>query len=229
MIVGGGMLARAFAPRLGSRPDILVFASGVSNSLEISTASFEREQRLLAEHLSDKGRRVVYFSSCGVIDDDARLTPYMKHKKRMESLVLVSPGGMVFRLPQVVGPTENAHTLTNFLRDRILSGEHFSVWAKAQRNLIDIDDIVDIGTSIIDESLAGSRVFSIAATQSLDMLDIVKIFELTLGKAAHYSIEDKGLPMTIDTGKAEEVAARLRIKLGNGYIENVIKKYYTPK
>jgi hypothetical protein len=228
MIVGKGLLAHAFESRFGDDPNVIVFASGVSNSLETSVDIFKREAELLIESLSIPAGRLVYFSSCGVADDASEQTPYMKHKKNMEALVLSSSQGMVLRLPQVVGATRNAHTLTNFLRDRIVSGEHFNIWSRAERNLIDIDDIVNIGNSIITEYFSEAKLFSIAAARSMGMLSIVAIFERILGKVARYSVEDKGAPMRIDSAKAQEVAQRLGIDLGDGYIEKVIRKYYTP-
>jgi nucleoside-diphosphate-sugar epimerase len=228
MIVGHGMVARAFEKRLGDASDVTVFASGVSNSLETDVASFAREHDLLDHYLSNDAGRLVYFSSCGAIDDEALLTPYMKHKRRMESLVLSSPNGLVLRLPQVVGPTENPHTLTNFLRDRILSGKQFNIWANAERNLIDIEDVVAIGAALIAQPVAGSSVFSLAAAQSVRIPEIVKIFERILQRSACYVIEDKGTPLRIDTREAQRVAERLGIELSGSYIERVICKYYAP-
>ena len=99
MIIGNGLIARAFS-RFKQRPDIHIFASGVSNSGEVLDAAFERERNLLQDVISrNPGGRVVYFGSCGVTSDSAGLTPYMRHKLRMESLVTSSPTGLVLRLP----------------------------------------------------------------------------------------------------------------------------------
>jgi nucleoside-diphosphate-sugar epimerase len=203
-----------------------VFASGVSNSIETRASEFARERSLLEQWLADKARRFIYFGSCGVAGADNELTPYMRHKKLMESLVLSSPGGLVLRLPQVVGRTENTHTLTNYLRDRILSDEHFTVWARAERNLVDIEDIVAIGVALVEEMSDNACRVSIAAKKSLLMPEIVKIFERTLGRVANYSVVDKGTTLDIDTRAITDVSTRLGIDLGDGYIEKVIRKYY---
>jgi hypothetical protein len=60
------------------------------------------------------------------------------------------------------------------------------------------------------------------------MVDIVNIFEHVLGKKANYSVVDKGASMSIDTSTIREISARLGISLGDGYVENVISKYYSP-
>ncbi len=226
MIIGKGLLARAFEPHFGTDSSVVVFASGVSNSLETRPVEFERERSLLCKLLDSDAKRFIYFGSCGVTAQDAELTAYMKHKQSMEALVLSSANGLVFRLPQVVGRTDNSHTLTNFLRDRIISGEHFTVWARAERNLVDIDDIVRIGAALATDTVSHGKVVSIAAMKSLLMPDIVKIFERALKKRADYSIVDKGGPLAIDTRMVWEISSGLGIDLGDGYIESVINKYY---
>lgn len=226
MIVGKGLLAHAFEPYFRERSDVIVFASGVSNSLETRPDEFAREAALLRQRLDLETKRFIYFSSCGVTAVESELTPYMRHKRSMESLVLSAPHGLVLRLPQVVGRTENQHTLTNFLRDRIISGEHFTVWAHAERNLIDIDDIVKIGVMLATELPTEAAAVSIAATHSLLMPEIVQIFERVLGNTANCSYVEKGAPMVIDTTLVKSLSVGLGIDLGNGYIERVIDKYY---
>ena len=228
MIVGKGLLACAFAPYFGANPDVVVFASGVSNSLETREEEFAREHTLLAKLLANHAKRFVYFGSCGVATAEADLTAYMKHKTRMESLVLEARGGLVLRLPQVVGRTNNHHTLTNFLRDRILSGEHFTVWSHAERNLIDIDDVSAIGAVLATDMTNDSSVIAIAAENCLPMREVVRIFERVLGKRANYSLVNKGATMHINTSSISKVSSQLGIDLGNGYTERVIDKYYAP-
>lgn len=219
-------MARAFEPHFGKDPHVIIFASGVSNSLETRPDAFERERSLLRDLLGQGAERLVYFGSCGVTTTESELTPYMKHKQSMETLVRSVPGGLVLRLPQVVGRTDNPHTLTNFLRDRIVSGQHFTVWSHAERNLVDIDDIVSIGARLATEISDDVTMVSIAALKSMLMPEIVNIFESALDKRANFSIVEKGGPMLIDTTMVEAVSAELGIELGEGYIENVIRKYY---
>ncbi len=227
MIIGKGFLARAFEPRFGTNPDVVVFASGVSNSLETRAEEFLRERRLLCQLLDGTERRIVYFGSCGVVAGKDELTPYMAHKKSMEALVLAAQSGLVLRLPQVVGATNNSHTLTNFLRDRILAGEHFTVWEHAERNLVDVDDVAAIGSALaIGLDRGESSAVSIAAEKSVPMPEIVGMFEHALNKRANYTLVKKGACLPVDTRKAVEMGKRLGINLATGYIEKVIGKYY---
>lgn len=229
MIVGQGLLARAFAPRYMDDPRVTIFASGVSNSREADPDAFERERALLAP-LLDGRTRVVYFGSCAsAMADASAATPYMRHKRAMEELVAGSPDGLVLRLPQVVGSTPNPNTLTNFLRDRILAGTSFNVWANAERNLIDVDHVASIGDHLIDAAGGDRRVFSVASADPLPMPELVAIFERVLGRSARYTADPVGSALRIDATEALAAAARLGIDLGPGYAETVIRKYYAPR
>jgi len=225
MIVGDGMLARAFHSAFHSDENTLIFASGVSNSQEIGLDAFQRERALLEHALTSDSRRIVYFSSCSVAADTAALTPYLRHKRGMESLVLSSFKGVVIRLPQVVGRTSNPITFANFIRDRVVSGDRFSVWAKAERNLVDVDDVASIGAALVAERDC-PRVVAIAAPQSRGVTEIIEVFENVLGKKANYVLEDRGCPLQIDSTYSDEAARRLGIELDGNYLERIVRKYY---
>jgi nucleoside-diphosphate-sugar epimerase len=226
VIVGRGLLARAFSSVFAESDDWMIFASGVSNSSESNSAEFLREETLLRSCGEKADGALVYFSSCGLIDGDTADTPYMRHKRRMESLVLSMPRSIVLRLPQVVGRTGNTHTLINYLRDRIVSGEHFTIWKNAERNIIDIDDVVAIAEELLRHPSADSRVINIAVERSSLMTDIVKIVEDVIGKRGNYTLEAKGAPLRLNTVLANEAARRLGLDMGAGYLERVITKYY---
>lgn len=225
MVVGQGLIARSFYPRYGEDCSVLVFASGVSNSREQRRSEFDRERILLTNALSSSNGKLVYFSSCGVESRDS--SPYMRHKRHMESIVLGSPEGMVFRLPQVVGRTENPNTLTNYLNARIVRGEQFTVWANAERNLIDIDDVVAICTRLIDGP-SPQRTVSVVSGRALPIPEILTLFEKALGCDANYVIERKGSGLQTDGAIAAAVATELGIDFGPDYAERTIKKYYAP-
>ena len=130
MIVGSGLVARAFAQRYAKDDSTVIFASGVSNSNEKDPAAFAREHDMLGGYLADGQRRLVYFGSCNVVNAKEH-SVYFQHKREMEALVIGSGRGTVLRLPQVVGRTLNPNTLTNFLRDCILQERQLTLWAGA--------------------------------------------------------------------------------------------------
>lgn len=221
MIIGRGLLARSFAADFAHDPDVVVFASGVSNSQEADPTAFERERQMLDEALAT-GRRLVYFGSCGVVAADEEMSPYMRHKRAMEARVLARGDNLVLRLPQVVARTDNPHTLVNFLVARILRDEPFSVWSGAERNLVDIDDVVAIGRHWI--RAGGTGAWAIASATSLPMPQIVRILEQALDRPARYTIVDRASHLPIDRPLLH-VAEALGIDMGPDYAERVLHKY----
>ena len=225
MIVGNGLVARAFASRFAHDPRVVVFASGVSNSNETRKEAFDREHRLLADALQSP-RPLLYFSSCGVDVPGERHRPYIAHKIRMEGLVLDTPAGRVVRLPQVVGKTNNPCTLTNFLRDRILAGEPIELWTRAERNLIDIDDVVAITARLLEEWPQDVRVTDVAAPESMRMREIIPAMEAALGKRANLIEIEAGTPLRVDPVHALRIASALGIEFDAGYTARLLRKYY---
>lgn len=226
MIVGNGLMAKVFSHMYADRPDVAIFAAGVSNSTETESAAFEREHRLLLERLEGPCSKFVYFGSCAVGNPQETMTPYLAHKAAMESLVLRSGKGMVLRLPQVVGRSDNTHTLTNFLYHHIISGEHFTVWSRAERNLIDVEDVASIASFVIDKQWGAYNMIPVAALKSTLIPSIVRTFEEVLGVKANFSMVDRGVPFPIDTSITENISHRMQIDLGDGYLERILRKYY---
>lgn len=227
MIVGKGLLARAFAPLYSGSEGITIFASGVSNSQETRPEAFAREAGMLEDALAKRPDQLAYFSSCGVASAGESPSPYMAHKRHMEQRVLSTPGGIVFRLPQVVGRTDNPHTLTNYLHAHVMAGTPFVVWKRAERNLIDVDHVVAIVREILSRGLVVREPIAIAATQSLSAEALVHTFEQVLTKRAIYEVVDAGTPLPIDNGTAAGIAADIGIELGGDYARRVVARYYT--
>lgn len=228
MIIGNGLLARAFAERYADDPHVTIFASGVSDSLEVRDQAFARERGLLESVLARATGRTVYFSCCSLWDREAAMTPYLRHKRDMESRVLASAGGLVLRLPQVVGPAGNPRTLANYLHAKIMASERFEVWLHAERNLIDVEDVAATAAAMIEDPDDARSLRSIATPWSLGMPEIVAIFERVLARTADFSMVDKGRALPVDATEAVALAARLGIDFGPGYPERLLRKYYGP-
>lgn len=225
MIVGNGLIANAFRARFGDDRAVTVFASGVSNSSETAEEPFLRERLLLQEALDAATGTFVYFSTCSLTDPDRRATPYVEHKRKIESLLLDRDDALVLRLPQIVGRTPNPHTLTNFLAAKIQSGERFTVWSKAIRSLIDVFDVADIAGAAIDAGLK-RRTIDIAPPGTLTMMELVKTMERVLGRNGNYELVERGGGSAPDAALAAELAQRLGIDFSDGYAERVLRKYY---
>ena len=226
MIVGNGLLAQAFAPIYGSDADVLVFASGVSNSRETRAEQFDREVALLQAAMA-RGKKLLYFSTCSVGDPELAGSAYVVHKLAMERLVCDGgAGNAVFRLPQVVGRTPNPHTLTNFLYHQICSGARFQVWRRAWRNLIDVTDVARIVAFMVNNPGRYGPVTTVASPFSVPITELVGTFEVVLGKKAYCDFVDAGGEYAIDASAASAVAQQVGICFDDAYVLNLVKKYY---
>ena len=210
-----------------TRDDVTVFASGVSNSLEDRKKEFHREQELLIESLGGLSRSLlIYFGTCSIYDPSMRGTHYIRHKLKMEQIIVDSGlPYLIFRLPQIVGKSNNDSTLTNYLFSNILHEHHFYVWKKAIRFLVDIADVVRYVSYVFDDRKEFNRTINFFMS-SCNVFEIVSIFEDIIGKKAHYTLLEKGEPYSIpitNTFVPEDAG----ILLNDNYAENVLLKYYS--
>jgi nucleoside-diphosphate-sugar epimerase len=225
MIVGNGLLARGFSESFSQNDGVIIFASGVSNSQEISADEYLREEILLRENLK-KDKKIIYFSTCSIEDVTARKSPYVKHKIKMESLIKNnSKNFMIFRLPQLIGKTNNKNTLINFLYLKILNNEEFTVQEFAKRNIIDVEHVVEIVKYILDKGYSNKNI-NIANADSINVSSIVDIFENFLSKKAKYQLISEGSSYLIESKLSSEIAKTLGIIFDDNYLNTAIKKYY---
>lgn len=228
MIIGNGLLAKAFLPFYADNPEILVFASGVSNSREQRETEFAREKKMLQEACA-QGKELIYFSTCSVHDPELSNSPYVMHKLAMEEIVAQLPHFAIFRLPQVVGHTSNPHTLTNYLHHQIQTGQQFHIWRNARRNLIDVDDVAKIAVWLINHHDADDIITNIACPFSIAIPDLVKVFEQVMGMPAQCDVVEAGGKYSIDTQLAYSVAPKAGVCFDDGYVHQLIRKYYAPQ
>jgi nucleoside-diphosphate-sugar epimerase len=226
MIIGNGLLAQACAPHFRLRDDVLVFASGVSNSRETRAEEYAREQAMLEEALK-LNLFTVYFSSCSVHDAELAHTPYVQHKRAMEALITARNRQMaIIRLPQVVGSTPNPYTLTNYLNEQITEGKPFQLWLRAWRNLIDVEDVAAIVAQLIDHHWADGVITNVACPFSVPVPELVHTFEQVLGRRAQYTEVDAGDHYQLDVELSMAAARAIGLEFGSDYIINLIRKYY---
>jgi len=227
MLIGSGLLAKAFAPAFPDREDVCIYAAGVSNSGCTDKNEFERERKRLADVLRKAGQvdAFVYFGTCSVADPEAQYTPYVQHKLAMERLVSAHPRYLILRLPQVAGNTPNPHTLLNYLFARISRSESFKLWSKARRNIIDVYDVAAISNQLIDRNILRNATINVANPVSYPMLDIVMAMEKAVGKRAIYEVFERGSGYAIDIQAILPVLDEAGVKFGTDYLERVIGKY----
>ena len=118
IVIGNGLLASAVAKLPDSLVPTCYFASGVSNSACCDLKEFDRERQLLLRSCKDLKSNITlaYFSTCSIYDTPVD-SMYVAHKCEMEHIVAQRGNYIVFRLPQVVGLSNNRATLTNYIPD----------------------------------------------------------------------------------------------------------------
>lgn len=228
MVVGKGMMARAFAS-YADDPAFVVFASGVSNSRESSAVAFEREASLLEKTVAEAGNaaHLVYFGTCSVTDPALRESPYVNHKLAVESWVRAHvPNFTIVRLANVVGGRGNPHLLVNYLFDCIENGRPFWIWEQAKRNLIGVDDARAMVDYVLAQGLAHNSVIEIANPQFSELRDLVRSIERHVDCRASYEVLPGGGTPVIDVGFSQDLAQRAGVGFDGGYFERLLHRYY---
>lgn len=228
MIIGTGLIASAFTAQSRALSGACIYAAGVSNSSCTDPREFERERlRLLGAAAALAPDCVlVYFSTCSVDDPDARASAYVGHKLAMERLVRERGRHLILRLPQLVGRTPNPHTLLNYLYARIVRSERFGVWRGAQRNVIDVDDVVALAVDLIVSERASGETINVANAHSSAIFDIIAAIEHAAGRKAIFDIIDRGAGYPINTDRIQAAVHRCGISFANDYLPRIIRKYY---
>lgn len=225
MVVGSGLLARAFA-EYGINDDIVIFASGVSNSKESTHEQFKREENLLKSYLEKYGKSkyFIYFSTCSMFDTYFERSEYTKHKMNMEKIIIDnSIRYNIFRLPQVLGKN-NQNQLVGFLYHAINNGVDFDLY-DIERNIIDIDDVLNISKKLIDSKKYINTTLNIANLNNTKVFDLVTTIEKLCNQKANYSVIQKEGSFTIDVTLIKSILTDKEI-FDDNYIETRIKKYY---
>lgn len=230
MIVGSGLIAKELSRIQTYLEDdrIIFFASGVSNSTSCIESDFTREVNLLAQILSkNKNSRIFYFSSCTLNNIDIRNSPYFKHKLFVESLIKNHSEYMIFRVPQLVGKNSNTNTLTNSLYTKILNNELIEVWAKAERNLVDVSDLIDICSTIVKSNLLINTTVNIGNLYNVKIIEIIKVFESILDIKSNCIFLDKGDAIVVDHATLMKFFPETLHRFhSEDYLRKTLIKYY---
>jgi len=228
MVVGNGLLAKTFA-HYKNNNEVVVFASGVSNSLETKEAAFRREFELLKKTITKyPALKLVYFSTLSIEDESVKGRAYIKHKLQLENYIKKNVSNyLIGRVSNVVGPIGNTHTIINYLVNAIKNGDQLDVWKQAERNIIDKEDVRFIIDELLKKKTKNGTV-NIALSESLLVTDIVSQIELYLQKKANANFINKGSKLTIDVSEISEEIIILERKHGKGinYLDHLLKKYY---
>ena len=149
MIVGNGLIAQTI--KSCDNDNVILFASGVSNSVNPTTKDFEREKALLSKHL-DSNKKIVYFSTISVYDDSVNTKAYIKHKLAMENLIgRTSQNYLILRLPNIIGENGNPNTLFPFFKKCLEADKPVDIKENAYRYLLTTQQLCTMLHEVLDE------------------------------------------------------------------------------
>ena len=225
MIIGKGMIATALQSI--DSDEVCFFASGVSSSNIDNKIEFDREKELLETTLDKYSNAsiFIYFSSCGI---EFETTPYFSHKQNMEKMVANrAKKYYIFRLPQVVGHGGNRNTLFNYLVNQVKKEKEIEIWKNVRRNLIDIDDVVDIIKQIISNNIEMNSIINIASPFNVSILEIIRNIEAISNIKTTYTLVEKGQAIDVDICELSKIVDIDTVfKSKDIYLQNLIKKYH---
>ena len=225
MIVGNGLIARAFNNSLYEFNHVIIFASGVSNSSSTNDADFDRELSLLKKYQFSK-KKLIYFRTSSLFDKACQNSPYIKHKINIEKQIqALFSRYIIYRLPILVGKSSNPYTLTNYLYNSIKLGKKIELQVNACRYLIGIDDVVKF---VYQTSSVNNLIVNLNYDNKLNMVNIVAIFEKIIGVKANVVLVDKGDCYTVDNSLFISFLTKNNIVQQDCCTDvfNIIKKYY---
>ena len=194
MLIGNGLIASAFLD-YKDNDDIIVIASGISNSKETDYKKYQREIDMIGEFIGTKSK-VIYFSTISVFDESLD-SLYVKHKRYIENLISSNfDNYLIFRLPIVIGKTSNNNTFINNIKGKIISDEIIYINNMSSIYIIDIDDISRFLPDLINNR--NNEIINVVFDNKEFVFDIIQKIERLLGKEANKKIVNNGFDFTVD-------------------------------
>jgi len=223
MIIGNGLLGKAFLEETEGYYNTLVFASGVSSSRETNPNDFNRERELLTYSLdTHSDLKFIYFST---ILADSINNDYYNHKLEMENLIKESSSDyIIFRLPQVVGVGGNSANLLNHLVTSISRCGTIETDPNIQRSIIDVVDVVRLVNGCKD--IVNCEVINISDIEKISVVEMIDMIGEHLGvKPKTIRVKNKFDNWSIDNSEViDDLIGHLDIDRV-GYIKSLVKKY----
>jgi len=238
-IIGNGMVARAFTPyhHNNALDDVVIFASGVSDSSTTDDAEYRREQTLLYATLQQcavADQRLVYFSSGGAIygptdhPRDERTPTYPTTRYGQQQLlcegVIVNSGVryLIVRLPNLVGPSQHHAQLIPALVNHALSGEA-TLFTNATRDLLDVDDCARLVVALL-RNVPTDEIVTVASGVSCPIQAIFTIICDVLTVQPQVTHISKGDQQRFDISKMRGFLKE-RVQFDDTYPKQLIHKY----
>lgn len=225
MIVGRGLIASLFVNV--DKDNVIFFASGVSNSLEVRDEEFLREENLIKKTIAENKEKIfVYFSTCSIYDSSKTGSDYVLHKLKMEQLIKNSCNQfLILRVSNAVGNGGNPNLLMNYIVRAVKNNEIINVHTKATRNLIDVEDIKNITFNLID-SRSLNKIVNVAYVKNYSIIEILEIIEKFYGKKVDINLIRSGSGYNIDIPDVENYFIENNQVNKELYLYNILQKYF---
>jgi len=129
---------------------------------------------------------------------------------------------LILRISNAVGKGGNKNTLINFFVNAIKEKQEITIYTKATRNLVDVEDIKNNTLLLIEKNIK-NKIINIAYPINYYISELVAIIEIYLGTKAVKKYEDNGGDYSIDIQIIEEY---YKNSDHNKYLEKLLMKYY---
>lgn len=230
MVVGNGMIAKSFSAYI-NREDVVIYASGVSNSAENSEDKFQREIALIKNCIEKYVNcLIVYFSTCSISDESLIDTKYVQHKIFIEDYIKKHASSfIVFRLPIVIGKTDNKFTLFNFFQEKLSTNQELFIQKNAYRYLVDVDDISNVLSQIIESKNFLNSTIEVIFSESISVLKMANVMKKAICSDSKINLVDGGGSYRVDNSLVENFIYKNKIVISKEYNKEVLKKYLKEK
>jgi dTDP-4-dehydrorhamnose reductase len=222
VVIGNGLIARSLTSYANSN-DVIIFASGVSNSAEINLENFLREENLILEQITHDAT-FVYFSTCSIFDSSLSTSAYVRHKLKMENLIERNfKKYIIIRLPTLVGNTGNPNTFFNSFVNMLQSSSPIHVYEKANRYLLDAADLPMIVNLLIQQKT--NLIINVVFDNKASVSNIVNYLHRKLASKSQIIYEDKGNDFSVDNSKFKELISLNPTEMSMFSFENILDRY----
>ncbi len=222
------MIAKAF--QNFNLDNVVFFTSGVSNSKDANLLDYAREEKLLKSTIALYPDNIfIYFSSCSLSNNILCTDSYHTHKLHMEDIIqTTSKNYFIFRLPNVIAPDNmQSKTLIPYLVSSIIKEKSIKVWSGSVRNIIDINDIVNIVNYILSHNININNIINIANPSNISILSLINIISMHFNMKVDYSIKKtKQEVLNINIDEIKDIIDILKIQFDDSYLNRILKKYY---
>ena len=229
-IIGSGFIAKSFSHKnfFFKKKNCILYAAGVSNSKNKNKNSFKKDfNRLKLSKQIIGNNKIIYISSCSVLDKSRKNSLYLKKKIQNEIFIKKNfDKYLIVRLPEIIGKNKNKNTLVNYFYYNIKKNKKINLYKNAKRNFISIDDIVNILIELISKKKT-NYVVNIASSKMTKVYRFLLILEKVLNKKAKIYLKSKqNKEFKISIKDIKNLKSIKKIKFDDNYL---IKKLTTYK